>query len=152
MVDALWHKAPDNKGKEGTSHKGEKEEVKGGRMVKGVLMLPRLQSHRWLTRRRWSIWIIKIKYTMPHMVVVPILDQDDIAVSELSASLSWRTGRYIFVGLLCQPCALPLWYNSNNVSVIFNCLKLSYATQFKCFNFFYMCFCLNIKSTFNYFL
>ena len=39
----------------GTSQIGEEEEVKRGRMVKGVLRLPRLHSHRWLTRRRWSV-------------------------------------------------------------------------------------------------
>ena len=40
--------------------------------------------------------------------------------------------------------ALPLWYNSDNVSVIFNYFKLSYAIQINVLILFYMCVCLII--------
>jgi len=73
--------------------------------------------------------------------VVPVLDQDDIAEA---TTLSTLPNQAPFPGgpedtsLLvsyANHVTLPLWYNSNNVSVIFN-LKLSYAAQFKYFNFF----------------
>ena len=90
--------------------------------------------------------------------VVPVLDQDDIAAPTAPETLPDQApfpGGPEDASLLASYAnhvALTLWYNSNNVSVIFNCLKSSYATQFKCFNFFlyvflfkyyinfYMCF------------
>jgi len=85
------------------------------------------------------------------------VDQDDIAAAAASAALSLQPPfpegpeDTSLLHSYANHVALPLWYNSDNVSVIFNCLKLSYATQFKCFNYyinFYMCFCLIIISTF----
>ena len=74
--------------------------------------------------------------------VLLVLDQDDIAAATTPATLPDQAP---FLGgpedtsmlaSYANHVALPLWYNSNNVSVIFNCLKLSYATQLNCFNFF----------------
>ena len=73
---------------------------------------------------------------------VPVLDQDDIAATTTPMTLPDQPpfpGGPEDTSLLASYAShviLPLWYNSNNVSVIFNCLKLSYATQLKCFNFF----------------
>jgi len=118
-------------------------------MVKGLLRLHSLQSHRWLTRARWSIWIIRIRYTMPQMVVMTssIFRTAPTTLPDQAPFLGGPEDTSLLASY-ANHVALPLWYNSNNISVIFNCLKLSYATKFKCFNFFYMCFCINIISTF----
>jgi len=65
---------------------------------------------------------------------VPVLDHDDIAAAtarETLPDLAPFPGGPEDTSLLASyvnHVALPLWYNLNNVSVIFNCLKLSYAT------------------------
>ena len=85
--------------------------------------------------------------------VVPMMDQNDIAATATPAALPLQPpfpGGSEDTSLLhsyAYHVALPLWYNSDNVRIIFNCLKLSYTTEFKCFNYyinFYMCFCLII--------
>ena len=67
-----------------------------------------------------------------------IPDHDDIAAAALPLQPPFPGGpeNISLLHSYVNHVALPLWYNSNNVSVIFNCLKLSYATQFKCFIFF----------------
>ena len=73
-----------------------------------------------------------------------IPDEDDIAATAAPAVLPLEPpfpGGPKNISLMhsyANHVALPLWYNSNNVSVIFNCPKLSYATQFTYFVFF-MC-------------
>jgi len=71
-----------------------------------------------------------------------IPDQDGIAAAAAPTMLHLEPpfpGRLENISLLhsyAKHVALPLWYNSNDVSVIFNCLKLSYATQINVLIFF----------------
>ena len=66
--------------------------------------------------------------------VVSVLDQDDIAAATAQETLPDQApflGGPEDTSLLASyvnHAAFPLWYNSNNVSGIFNGLKLSYAT------------------------
>jgi len=81
------------------------------------------------------------RYDQKHIPQQQIPYQDDIAAVAAPATLPLQPpflGGPKDTSLLhssANHVALPLWYNSNNISVIFSCLKLSYATQFKCFNF-----------------
>jgi len=69
--------------------------------------------------------------------VVTVLDADDIAAQTTPHILPDQPpflGGPLDTSLLssyAEHVALPLWYNSNNVSVTFNCLKLSYAILIK---------------------
>jgi len=79
--------------------------------------------------------------------VVPILDADDIAAQTTPQVLPdqppFPSGPLdtTLLSSYVEHVALRLWYNSNNVSVIFNCLKLLYAILKKYYiNIFFFCF------------
>lgn len=65
--------------------------------------------------------------------VVPQLDEDDLASQATPKQLPDQPpfpGGPLNISLLSSYAlhfALPLWYNANNVSVIFNCIKLFFA-------------------------
>jgi len=78
-------------------------------------------------------------YNQQHILehFIPVLDQDDIAAASAPEMLPDQPAFLegpkdaSLLSSYAEHVALPLWYNSNNVSVIFNSFKLLYVILIK---------------------
>ena len=83
---------------------------------------------------------------------LPVLDADDIVAAKALVTLPDQPpfpGGPEDTSLLSSYVEHVAWYNSNNISVIFNCLKLSYVILIKYYiNFYLFFYVLNWRAKF----